>query len=334
MEENRNIKLTSAELSQLWGSYQNDTLAICMLRYFLNHAQDTEIHELAQHALELTQAHIPKLDGFFEEAGNAVPQGFTEEDVDESAPRLYSDTYVLMYLQQMGMLGMNAYSVAVASSARQDIHAYYAEGLREITELHTMANDLLLSKGLYGRPPYIPPQDKVTFVNSNDFLQGWFGKRRPLLSLEITNLFANAQRNALGVETLIGFSQVAQSKEVTNYLIRGKEIAAKHVEVFGSILREDDLPSPSITGAVTTSTVPPFSDKLMMFVTTALIGIGIGYYGTSMASSPRRDLGATYGRLMMEITKYANDGAKVMIKNDWMEQPPMQADRNGLAKKQ
>lgn len=332
MEENNHIKLTSAEISQLWGSYQNDTLCICMLRYFLKHVEDTEIRQLTQHALNLSQSHIPKLITMFEQADNAIPQGLTEEDVNESAPRLYSDTYVLMYIQQIGMLGMNAYSVAVATSARQDIHAYYAVGLREYIELHTMANDLLLSKGLYNRPPHIPPQEKVTFVQSNDFLQGWFGKRRPLLSLEITNLFSNSQRNALGVATLIGFSQVAQSEEVTDYLIRGKEIAAKHVEIFGSILHEDNLSSPSIMDTVTTSTTPPFSDKLMMSATTALIGIGIGYYGTSMATSPRRDLGATYGRLILEITKYANDGAKILIKNGWMEQPPMQADRNKLAK--
>lgn len=330
--DKNNIKLTSAEISELWGTYQNDTLAICMLRYFLTHVEDTEIRGVLQYALEFLQAHIPKLKAFFQEEGNVIPLGFTEQDVNETAPRLFSDTYMILYTQQMAKLGLNAYSVAVASSARQDIHAYYSEGLKENIELHKMANDVLLSKGLYIRPPSIPKQDKVTFVDDKSLIKGWFGKHRPLISIEVTHLFANAQRNSLGVSTLIGFSQVAKSEEVTNFLIRGKEIASKHVEVFSSILREDDLPFTMSGSGVTTSTVPPFSDKLMMAVTTGLIALGIGYYGTSLATSMRTDLATQYTRLTAEIGKYSLDGAKLLIKNGWMEQPPMQADRDKLAK--
>nr|WP_299833927.1 DUF3231 family protein [uncultured Metabacillus sp.] len=92
-------------------------------------------------------------------------------------------------------------------------------------------------------------------------------------------MFDNIQRNVLGIATLIGFSQVAKSKDVANFMVCGKEIVAKHVEIFSSILREDDLPVPMTWDSeVTTSTVAPFSDKLMMFQTTALISIGMGYY--------------------------------------------------------
>jgi hypothetical protein len=320
-------KLTSAELSQIWASYQNDTLAKCVLSYFLNHVEDTEIRPVLEHGLQLFQTHIQKLTTIFKAEGNAIPQGFTEEDVNETAPRLFSDNYMLIYVQQMCKLGLNAYSVAVSLSTRKDIHAYNSERLREFIEWHSMANDVLLSKGLYVRPPSIPTQDKVSFVHSNNFLQGWFGKQRPLLSLEITNLFENTQRNALGVATLIGFSQVAESKAVASFMVRGKEIAAKHVEIFGSILREDDIPVPMTWDSeVTTSNVAPFSDKLMMAQTTALIAIGLGYYGTSMATSPRHDIATHYVRLMAEIGKYADDGAKIMIKNGWLEQPPIAPD--------
>nr|WP_245628166.1 DUF3231 family protein [Shouchella shacheensis] len=73
-------------------------------------------------------------------------------------------------------------------------------------------------------------------------------------------------------------------------------MAAKHVEVFGSVLSEDDLSAPvSWDSEVTTSTVAPFSDKLMMFLTTSLIAIGMGYYGTSMSTTMRRDILVHYG---------------------------------------
>ncbi|WP_369690690.1 DUF3231 family protein [Neobacillus fumarioli] len=55
-------------------------------------------------------------------------------------------------------------------------------------------------------------------------------------------------------------------------------------------------------------------------------------YSTSMALSPRRDLAVDYVRLSAEITTYAEDGAKIMMKNGWLEQPPMAADRDELVK--
>jgi hypothetical protein len=153
-----------------------------------------------------------------------------------------------------------------------------------------------------------------------------------LVSLEVANLHDNIQRNALGASLLMGFSQVASSKRVGQYMVRGKEIAQKHVEIFGPILREGDLPVPMTWDMeVADSTVPPFSDKLMMFTTTQLIAIGMGYYGTSMATTVRRDLQTHYSRLISEIGLYAEDGANIMIDNGWMEKPPSAPDRNALA---
>ncbi|WP_299095619.1 DUF3231 family protein [uncultured Metabacillus sp.] len=149
-------------------------MAKCVLTYFLNHVENTEIRQVLEYGLRLFQTHIQKLTAIFQEEGNLIPQGFTEEDVNETAPRLFYDNYMLMYVQQMCKLGLSAFSVAVALSARKDMHAYNSERLKKFIEWHGMANDILLSKGLYIRPPYIPTQDKVHFVQSNNFLQGWF----------------------------------------------------------------------------------------------------------------------------------------------------------------
>ncbi|UOR13112.1 DUF3231 family protein [Halobacillus amylolyticus] len=333
MEIHHNTRLTSAEISQIWGSYQNDTLTVCVLRYFLAHVEDDDIRRLLQYNLEVAESHVHKLTTMCKNENFPVPVGFTEDDVHVDAPRLFSDTFMLFYAQQIGKLGMNAHSVSTALSARPDIHAYFFECLKEYGDLHEKANHLLLSKGLYVRPPYIPYPEQVDFVSNRDFLTGWFGDRRPLTSLEITNLYDNIQRNSLGVAVLMGFSQVARSKKVTQYMRRGKKIAAKHVEVFGSILTEDDIPS-AVTwdSEVTRSTTAPFSDKLMMFHVTALIAIGIGYYGTSMSTSMRRDIPLKYTRLTAEIAKYSEDGAKLMIDNGWLENPPQSPDRDKLAK--
>ncbi|WP_112181362.1 DUF3231 family protein [Paraliobacillus zengyii] len=335
MEQEKQIRLTSTEITQLWAQYMNDSASICMLTYFSEKAEDAEIKPIIDHALELSQAHIQKLTSIFTKEKSKVPHGFNvEEDVDLTAPRLYSDSYVLNYIHQMAMIGLTNYAASLSASVRTDITDYYMECLSEITKLYKMSKDLLLSKGLYIRSPYLPNIEKVDFVKKQGFLWDILTDKRPLLASEVANLFTNLQRNALGSSTLTGFSQVAQEKDVKQFFIRGTEIAKKHSKLFGTKLEESNLPiSISWATEVTNSTTHTFSDKIMMFYTTALISLSVGFYGTSLAQSPRVDIGVMYNRLSLEIQLYSEDGANIMIKNRWLEQPPMASDRDELAKK-
>jgi hypothetical protein len=332
LETEHNVKLTSSELSQIWGAYMNDSLSSCMLKYFLNTGEDTEISSLVEFALKLSQSRLHQLTSIFNNEKYPVPHGFTAEDLNTEAPRLYTDIFILNYLNQMGSMGMNAYNIAVSFSARHDIYLFFTEGLREFNELHKKTLDVLLSKGIFVRPPYIATPKEVDFIKKQNFLTGWLGERRPLTALEIANLHANIQRNSLGIATLTGFSQVAKSKEVGKFISRGIGIASKHVEVFSSIMSEDKIASPMGSDTmVTNSTVAPFSDKLMMFHTTGMIALGIGYYGSSMSTAARRDLALHYTRLTAEIALYSEDGANLMINNGWLEEPPRVVDRDELA---
>lgn len=334
MTSTYNAPLSSAEISQIWTTYQEDTASICMLKSFVKTVEDPEISALLQHALELSESHIPKLTNFFTGESWPVPLGFTEADISLSAPRLYTDGFMLYYLQMMGILGMNAYSIAIGTAVRSDIHNYYSECMAETVDLHKRANSLLLDKGLFVRAPEITPPDRIAFVTDSNFLGKWMGENRPLTALEISNLFANSQRNLLGKSLLIGFSQVANNPAVRKYMVKGKEVAEKHVEAFNSKLNQDDLPASATSDAgITDSTVSPFSDKLMMFFTSSLIAASIGYYGSSISMDARKDLVTDYSRLTVEIMKYSAEGAKLMIDNGWMEEPPQAKNRDKLAKK-
>ncbi|QQK76283.1 DUF3231 family protein [Salicibibacter cibarius] len=334
MATTHNAPLSSAEIAQIWTSYQQDTMAICSLKYFLETVEDPDIAALLQHALEMSQSHIPQLTNFFNGENWPVPNGFTDADVNLNAPRLYTDGFMLTYLQMMGILGANAYSAAIGTAARSDIHNYYSTCMTETVDLHKQAVDLLLDKGMFVRSPEITPPDRIDFVTAHDFLGKWMGDNRPLTAMEVGNLYANNQRNILGKSLLIGFSQVAGDPEVRKHMVKGKEIAEKHVEVFSSKINQDDLPASTTSDAgITDSTVAPFSDKLMMFFTSSLIATSIGYYGAAMAVSPRKDIIADYSRLTAEIMKYSAESAKILIDNGWMEEPPQAKDRDQLAKK-
>jgi hypothetical protein len=325
------IKITSAEMANLWTSYQNDTMAICFIKHCLAHVVDNEVQEVLEYALHLSERHIKTVTSIMTAENFPIPYGFTEQDVDLSAPRLFSDSFYLYYIRNMAQLGENAYTVAHSNSSRADIRKLYTECIYSSAELLNRSTSLLQNKGLYVRPPYIPIPQQADFVQKQNFLTGWLGDRRPLSAIEIMNLFFNLQRNAIGSSLLMGFSQVAKSKVVQNYFVRGKEIATKHVEIFSSILREDDIPAAQTWDSeATASTLAPFSDKLMMFHAVAMNSAGIGYYGASMGTSQRRDVASMYSRLLLEAAQYAEDGANIMINNVWMEQPPTAADRDAL----
>ncbi|GAA0470772.1 DUF3231 family protein [Alkalibacillus silvisoli] len=331
-QEEKQIRLTSSEIAPLWSQYMNDSASICMLSYFLEKVEDEEIKQVVEYSLQLSKSNIQEITSILTETNNVTPHGFKlEEDVDLNAPRLYSDIYVLNFVHQMSMIGLTTYSTSLSTSIRQDMTDYYMECLTNTMQLFKMSKDLLLSKGLYVRPPYLPNLKQVYFVKKQGFILDVLGEKRPLIASEVTNLYANIQRNALGAATLTGFSQVAQDKQVKQFLTRGVDIAKKHIKLFGNKLEESNLTIP-VTWAteITESTTYTFSDKLMMFYTSALIALSTGFYGTSASQSPRVDLGVLYNRLSYEIQLYSEDGANIMIDNRWMEQPPMASDRKGL----
>ncbi|SFA96333.1 Protein of unknown function [Lentibacillus halodurans] len=99
----------------------------------------------------------------------------------------------------------------------------------------------MLKKGVYTRSPYISTLEKVQFIEEQGYMHGYFTKRRPLSGMEVTVLFLGQLTNIFSKVLFTGYAQVAQYKEVRNYLQDGKKIADKHVDVFRSILKEDDL---------------------------------------------------------------------------------------------
>lgn len=262
-----------------------------------------------------------------------MPYGFkVKEDVHLTAPKLFSENFSLHFIYNMAMFAVNFYALSKTLSVRSDIVEYFNTCLLEVNEYETKLKQMLVDKGLYMRSPHVIPVKETSFVESKKFMGGLFGDKRPLNVIEITNIYINLKRNALGKTIMVGFSQVAQSKEVGQFMTRGGDIAAKHTKVFSEFLEESYLPvSMSWDMEVTDSTSPPFSEKLMMFMTTSLIALSAGIYATSAASSARKDISLNFIRLSAEIANYAEDGANILIKNGWFEEPPHPADHDELA---
>ncbi|WP_240689006.1 DUF3231 family protein [Ammoniphilus sp. YIM 78166] len=329
-----NISLTSTEIASLWTNYMQDSMAQWILSYFLKHVEDSEIQSVLDYALRLSKKHLKGISDILQHENFPLPQGFTEKDVNLEAPRLFSDTFYLVYLHNMGRIGLTAYSVALPTVARSDVRDHFTECLASSSELYNKTAKVMLDKGLYPRSPYIPVPEQIDFVKKQGFLTGWFGDRRPLSVVEISHIFVNIQTNAVGRALFTAFSQTAQSTPIRKHMERGGQLASKYIEVLGSLLSEENLPSPMTwDDQVLNSTTPPFSDKLMMFHTSIMCTSEIGNYGAAIGGSLRRDLISHYTRFLGEIGLFAEDTVNILIEHEWLEQIPLAADRHKLALK-
>jgi hypothetical protein len=319
-----NVPLTSAELSNLWTQYVNDSLSLCMLRHFLEHVKDKDIRDILIFARKLAQGHIDKIETFYKAENLPEPKGFTEEDVKEDAPPLFSDVFMLVYMHIMTIHGLTGYAGAVSTSIRSDQVNYFIQCNHETLELHRRITETMLYKGIISKPPNIQTPKQVDFVKKQSYLTGWFGERRPLNSVELNGTFFNMKKTVVKITLEQAFSKVASSKEVRDYFKRGEKLCDNQFKKLGSILSKEKYSSPKrIDSEVLETEISPFSDKLMLYHVVTLVSTAVGYYGAAFSLSQRRDLSIKYALLIADIAKYAEDGVNILINNGWYEQPPM-----------
>jgi hypothetical protein len=326
-----NPKLVSSEVAALWAAYMQNSMSYCIIQHFQNVNEDQDSKNILQTALMDCDFVVTEVKRIFEMENHAVPIGFTQEDVNLKAGRIYSDLFTLRYIKYMAAAGTAAAAALLEVLARKDVRDLFSIVSQRFMQLYNNTCDMLLQKGAFIRSPTIPPMERAEYLQDESFLSGLVGKHRPLTVVELAHISKNTETNSIGRTFVTGFSQVAQLPEVRKYMERGVEIAAKHETVFREILIEDGVPLPSSWDSTISQSIdPPFSDKLMMFHSNSLTAISVAGYGAAIGASLRKDLGGHYTRLVAEILHYANDGVKLMIKNRWLEQPPQNVDREAL----
>ena len=153
------------------------------------------------------------------------------------------------------------------------------------------STNYLLGKGVLPRPPYVTMPTTVEFVEGKNYMSGFnpFSEKRSLNTIEVGYLTEVIGNNIFGMQMMTGFAQVAKEDEVKQYFIKGKELAKKFITDFSGILLKSDIQPPSTwAGKATNSTIPPFSDKLMMYLTGLISNSSIGYTALGSSFSMRK----------------------------------------------
>ncbi|MBT2759184.1 DUF3231 family protein [Mesobacillus foraminis] len=326
-------KITAVEMGKLWATYMGNSMSKGILEYYLQHIGDEDIKVLLENGLTLSTEILNRIEGFFKKEKFPIPKGFTEEDYNLNAPRLFQDEFYAHYLKYAAKAGLSIYAIALPLVMREDIREFFVFCHDRTTMFLGQINNVLMGKGLIIRPPEIPIPEQVEFVTKQNFLNGFFGDIRPLHALEIIHLYDNIENNATSKALLLGFSQTAKSERVKDFLIRGKDITDRTLEKMQLTLQHDNLPSPSLLDhLVTDSKIAPFSDKVYVFHKVDMFCMKIRSFGNAIAVNGRRDIGLMYSRFLMSIGIYVEDGANILIDNGWMEQIPKAIDRNHLSK--
>ncbi len=335
MEHQPVVGLTSTEIAALWASYMSESMAVCLTKYFLKTNKDAEVQPLLEKDLQNSQTILEKTRAIFTKENYPVPIGYTDKDVNPDTPPLFLNLFPLSYLYGSSRLSLHYFSTYSSSAVREDVRALFSSATTYALDMNGESTRLMLSKGVYDRPAFIPYPEHIEFMEKGNaaLFPQWFGAHQPLNVLELSEIFFNIERNYFGMLFLTAFIQVVQDEKIKEYFARGKKLAGKQIEFLNEVLVKDDLlGNIMVNTEVSASTVSPFSDKLMLGIVTMTNSAAITYIGHALSSATRLDLAAEYGKTLTEIMHYGHDGMKLMIERGWMEAPPHAVDRKKLAR--
>lgn len=321
-KKSNDTTLTSSEIGKLWATYMGNSMSEKVLLYFLQHVEEPEIRKVVEFSLHLCQDFLKQIETIYRAVNHPIPEGFTKDDVNLEAPRLFKDEFYVHYLRNAIRAGTSVYSIAVPLVRRKDIRDFFIYTVDECMKLVSWLNDLLVKLGAR-IPPEIPIPEGIDFVEKKSYFRGFIGDVRSLHALEIAHLYDNLVTSSVGHATLYAFSQVAHSEKVRQYFKRGVELTTKAFETYSHYMTECHLKSPSLLDdLVIPITISPFSDKLMVFHEVDHFSIRIRDFGNSVSVNGRHDLAASYFKVFMGVGLYVQEGGNILVENGWMERIP------------
>jgi hypothetical protein len=324
-------RLSASEISQLWLIYQANSSSKCILQYFVAKAQDPEIKAMLNDALNTILSQLNTIINLFNSVGFPVPHGFTDEDVETNAKRLFSDSLMLSSFKAISGFRLVKLAHSLLLAFRPDVREFFNSALVQEQNLFNKAEDLLTKKGINARFPYTPVPDRVEYISDMTWYGNLFGSERPINVLELTHVFQRTETKMIENAIHLGFTQVVKDPKIQAYFSRGLEIYDKEINRWSKILNKEDMILPvSWRSEVTDSLESPFSDKLMLFQT--ILNTTYSFYanGFALANCNRTDLVKAFAKVEFDLGSYGKEGLDLMIANNWMEEIPLSVDRKGL----
>ncbi|WP_059105296.1 DUF3231 family protein [Shouchella shacheensis] len=318
-------KMTSSELGALWMTYQKKTIILRHLEYFIETAEDKKAQNLMSGLWKKLHPKVDELRTIIQNEGAAAPIGFTHEDVNLEAPRLYENGFDIMFSRILKKISMGMYTLHLSMSYRKDIVKLYRDVTNITQTYYDQFTEYLLDEGILPPPTFITMPTSVDYITDNNYMKGtnFFGQKRALNTVEFGYLHQMIETNVTGMQLMAGYAQCAEDKDIQKYFTKGKELSKEIIHETSEILLQNDIQPPSTPGGtVTSSYAAPFSDKLMMMTTFFLCNFALGSQAFGAAFSLRNDLSLKNGIKVKDVYEFAREGVTIMMNKGWFEEPP------------
>ncbi|WP_134702047.1 DUF3231 family protein [Ammoniphilus sp. YIM 78166] len=321
------ITLSPSEISNLWNVYLTETMTTHVTKYLIKMGDkdDDQFIKTLEFALDISQMGVEVAADFFKRANFPLPEGFSEQDINWDAPKIYSDNAVILVKKKLVEDALVANTLSLGSSFRKEIRDFFEKQLVNGTKLLNMLLDLIYQRGLL-HPLHISTPERIEKVkHSFLFLGGIMEGNRPLNTAEVFNLELNFHETEVLSLFFKSFAQfdLTKDKKLDQHFLRGAEIMDKHLQLFQNRLSESELPElPTWESELGDSTISPFSDRLMLFKSAVMLSATASRYGVALSTVMRKDIGTDFARLMTETLKYAEDNMNIMIEKGYFDEHP------------
>ena len=330
-ENNKNFieGLTSSEVSSIWAGYMKGSFEQRFFQYFLETTKDDEIKKIVERMLNQSKVSIEETKAIFIKENIAIPLGFTDEDVRVKAPKMFSDTFILFFCNDIVLLSLCTYPCAISDCTRKDVRKYFQMSLEFTLNMQNDINDLMLSKGVYLGAPKIAIDNVVDFVDEKKYLIGFLGGIRPINVAEIANLSRIIHRAQFSKMIFVAFSKIAKSKEIGLHFSKGRDGIQKVLDSLQEVLEDENIPiSASSDYEIFNIDGSPFSDRLMLFFVNMCLGIFcFNMISQAMTSCFRSDIVLKVTKIMNDMKQFYGEGLQLTIKEGWLEKPPQSNNR-------
>lgn len=323
------VELTVNEVSNIWSSYIKSSMELRLFEYFYASTENIEIKQAVEKMLNQSQENLSELKEILIKENLSIPLGFTNEDVRIDALKVFSDTFILYFCFDLTHLSMSTYPSAISDCTRSDMRNHFQKNIAFSVSIQNELVDLMLSQGVYLKPPQVAIDSEVELADSMTYLNGFFGGSRPLNTAEVSNLSRIVHRAQFSKMVFVTFSKLAKEKELKQHFSKGRDGLEKVLQLLQEVLDKENIPiSASGDYKIFDVEMSPFSDKIMLFFANTCLGMFcFTMINQAMTSSLRTDIISKLSKISDDMKKFYGLGLILAIKEKWFEQPPQIVNR-------
>ncbi len=127
------LEVTTLEAASLWSTYMQMSISQKMLAHFKITCENEDVQTIVNSAVTMTNEIYETVKQLLQKAQIVLPYGFTDEDVNLTAPKLFTDNYRLFYLKHMSSVGMVKFALDKATAVHLDVRQFYTTVSRKQT---------------------------------------------------------------------------------------------------------------------------------------------------------------------------------------------------------